>query len=221
MVRALKRLVGVVVLVAAAYAGFRWGPLVFPPVERWLGISREPVFVPASAEAENEPSAEIADATLDRFERFRGGKSGDRLALSGTELSSVVRYSLPGIVPPGVSDPSIELSAGRVHLKARVAVAAFPKLPHLDQIVGMLPDTVLLEIEGALVPNDQAFMALLVDKVTASHIPIPKRMVGDVLRGLGRQAPQSLPRDALSVPIPDGVESVYVQRDSLILVAKR
>ena len=223
MLRALKRLLAVVVLVAVAYAGFRWGPLVFPPLERALGLHHQPAFVPAPEEggAGVGPSAELADATLDRFERFRRGGSGDHLSLSGPELSSVVRYSLPGIVPPGVADPTVELVSGRVRLKARVATSAFPRLPRLDQIIGMLPDTVLIEIEGSLVPQDQATMALLVDKVQAAHVPIPKSMVAEVLKALGRQPSPTLPSDALPVPIPDGVKSVYVQRDSLVLVAKR
>jgi hypothetical protein len=221
VVRAVKRLVAFVVLLLAAYAGFRWGGVVFPPMERWLGLSTRTDSTAAAAPATEAPSAEIADATLDRFERLRSGGGEDHLALSSTQLSSVVRFSLPGIIPPGVSDPTVEIDEGRVRLSARVALEAFPRVPHLDQILGILPDTVLLEMEGALVPFDPQYMALLVDKVSASHVPIPKRMVADVLRGLGRQAPAELPPDALPVPIPRGVRSVYVQRDSLVLVAAR
>ncbi len=223
MLGALKKVFSLAVLVAVAYAWFRWGSHVFPPLERLFGYEHAPAFVPAEPQGSvgNGPSAALADSTLDRFERFRRGKGGQRLSLSGRELSSVVRYSMPGLVPPGVSDPTVELDQGRIHLKARVAVEAFPKLSGLTRIMGMLPDTIPLEMEGALVPSDQAFMALLVDKVEAAHVPIPRRMVADVLDGLGRHAPASMPADALPVPIPDGVQSVYVQRDSLVLVSKR
>jgi hypothetical protein len=221
VVRAVKRLVAVVLLLLAAYVGFRWGGVVFPPMERWLGISASTDSTTAAGPEPEAPSAEIADATLDRFERLRSGRGEDHLALSGTQLTSVTRFSLPGIVPPGVSDPTVEIDEGRVRLSARVALEAFPRLPHLDQLLGILPDTVLLEMEGALVPFDPRYMALLVDKASASHVPIPKRMVADVLRGLGRQAPEGLPPDALPVPIPNGVSSVYVQRDSLVLVSAR
>jgi hypothetical protein len=221
VVRAVKRLIAFVALVLAAYAGFRWGGVVFPPMERWLGLSSHADSAAAGAPVTEAPSAEIADATLDRFERFRSGGGEDHLALSGTQLSSVVRYALPGIVPPGVSEPTVAVEQGRIRLGARVSLEAFPRLPHLDQILGILPDTVLLEMEGALVPFDPQYMALLVDKVSASHVPIPKRMFADVLQGLGRQAPSGLPPDALPVPIPSGVKSVYVQRDSLVLVAAR
>jgi hypothetical protein len=217
----LKKFFAVVVLVVVAYAGFRWGRFVFPPVERVLGMHRDTVTAPPRPPEAPGPSAELADATLGRFERFRRGEGEDRLALSGTELSSVVRYSLPGIIPPGMSDPTIVLENGRVRVSARVALGAFPRLPHLDQLAGVMPDTVLLELEGSLVRHDQETLALFVDRVQASHVPLPRRMVGDILNGLGRPAPPTLPADAIPVPIPDGVQAVYVQMDSLVLVAKR
>lgn len=217
----VRKLIFLAVVVLAAYAGFRWGPMVFPHVERALGLG-EPEWVPApEGTVPDGPSAEVADAALDRFERFRRGEGGERLALGGNELTSVLRYALPGIIPPGVDEPSVSLREGRVRISARVAVAAFPSLPRIDQVMEILPDTVQIEMEGALVPLDQAFLALLVDRVEASRVPIPRRLVGEVLAALGREGPPSLPADALAVPIPDGVRSVFVQRDSLVLVAER
>lgn len=223
VISGLKRVVTAAALVLAAYAGFRWGAYVFPPAERLLGMRSEPVFIPAQPmqQVVGQPTRELADSTLRRFERFRQGKGGDHLALSGRDLSSVVRYSMPGLVPPGVSDPTVVLEQGRVRLEARVAVASFPPLARLRAVMGVLPDTVPLELEGALVPTDQEYMMFLVDRVEVAHLPIPKSMVAELLKSLGRQAPPSMPPDALPVPIPDGVKSVYVQRDSLVLVAKR
>lgn len=218
MIGLLKKLVALVVLVAVAYAGFRWGPLVFPSLEQALGFRQASV---SSQPDEAVPSPELADSTLDRFERFRDGQGADRLALSGVELSSVVRYALPGIVPPGVADPTVTLSDGRVQLSARVAVAAFPRLPKLDDIVGVLPDTVSVEMTGSLVPLDQEHMALLVDHVEAARIPLPRRLIPDILQGFGRGRSKALPDDGLAVPKPDGIQSIFVQRDSLVLIAER
>ena len=211
----IKKLFTVVVLLGVAYAGFRWGPVVFPAMERAMGIA------PASTqEEEGGPTPEMAEATLDLFEQFRAGEIGDRLALGGMELSAIVRYALPGIIPPGVSDPTVELDDGKVHVSARVAVEAFPRLPRLDQILGLLPDTILIEMRGSLIPVDQGVLALQIDRVQAAKIPIPSRLVADLLDGLGRQGPASLPPDALMVPMPDGLESIFVQRDSLVMLAK-
>ena len=217
----MRKLVGAAALLMVVYAGFRWGPMVFPAVERALGLG-DPVWVPAPpGSIPGAPTPEIADATLDRFERFRRGEGEGRLALSGTELSSVVRYALPGLVPPGVGAPTVSLEEGRVRVFARVALAAFPRIPELEQVMGILPDTVGIEMEGVLVRLDQSFLALVVERVEASSVPIPRRMVAELLAGLGREGPPSLPADALAVPMPDGVASVFVQRDSLVLVAKR
>jgi hypothetical protein len=168
-----------------------------------------------------QPSPELAETTLDRFEAFRAGAGEERLALDGTALTSVIRYALPGIIPLGVTDPTVELADGRVRLTARVAVRAFPRFPRLEEIMGLLPDTVLIAMDGTLVALDQSFMSLMVDRVEAGRIPLPRRLVSDILTGLGREGPESLPEDALAVPVPDGVGAVYVQGDSLVLIAKR
>ncbi len=210
----MKKSVIAVVLILAAYAGFRWGPAVFPSIERALGIAPA-----ASTVTKAQPTPELAEQTLDLFEQFRAGEAGDRLMLGGTELSALVRYSLPGLVPRGVTAPTIELDKGRVHLSVRVAVEAFPKLPRLDHIIGLLPDTILLEVRGSLVPLDQRHMALLVDRLQVMKIPIPARLVSDVLKAFGQSRPASLPDDAIEVPLPDGLRSVFVQRDSLVMLA--
>ena len=218
MIRSLKRVGLAVLLLAVAYGGFRWGATVFPPLERALGWAGG---TDPSNSAPPLPSAELADSTLDRFERFRNGEGPDRLVLTGRELTSVVRFALPGLVPPGVEEPFVELSEGRVRLGARVALDAFPRLPRLEGIVGVLPDTVGIRLGGSLVPYDQIHLALMVDKVEASRIPLPRRMVSEVLAGFGRARPRGLPEDALAVPLPDGIQAVYVKQDSLILVAER
>jgi len=215
----VKRLGLMVLLAGAAYAGFRWGPSVFPPLERALGwnVTADQTDV----EAGPPPSAELADSTLGRFERFRSGQGPDRLVLSSRELTSVVRFALPGLLPPGVEEPLVELFEGRVRLSARVTLEAFPRIPRLDDVVGVLPDTVEVLLEGALAPFGARQLALMVDRMEAAHLPIPRRMVGDVVAGFGQRAPRGLPNDALAVPLPDGIRAVYVRQDSLVLVAER
>ncbi len=210
-----KRGVFLIILLGAAYAGFRWGPAVFPGLERMIFMEADDRGSGAG------PSPELADATLDRFEAFRQGTTGDRLALSSDELTSVIRYSLPGILPPGVHDASVELSDGRANVSARLAVRDFPELPDVDAVVGLLPDTVLIELRGELEPYDQAHLALVVDRVRAARIPLPNRMVSEVLAGLAGERRPGLQDDALAVPLPDGLSSVVIEGDSLIMTAKR
>lgn len=215
MLKILRRALLLLALLAAAYAGFRWGGAFFPRLERAVGLASSEAAAPAEA----PPTAELADSTLDRFEAFRAGRSGERLALGGRALTSLVRFAVPGLVPPGVSEPQVRLADGRVHLEARVEVAAFPRLPKLDEVVGILPDTVTVALRGTLVPHDQRNLALMVDRVSAAGIPVPSRMVGEVLEGFGRGGRAGLPPDALPVPLPDGVGSARVLGDSLVLLA--
>ena len=199
-------------LLIAAVAGWRWGPAVFPRVRGW--------FAEEEATVEVLPSPELAEAALDRFERFRDGEGGDQLSLSVTEVVSVIRYSAPGMVPGGVSNPVVEFRDGVVSLSARIAVEAFPGLPTLDGILGFLPDTVAISVEGALSPLNDDGVALVVHGVRASFIPVPlpDGMTPKILTALGRRPVDGLPEDALAFPLPDGVRSAHVLRDRLILV---
>ena len=199
-------------LVAAAFAGWRWGPSVVPRVGDW--------FDEGEATVEVVPSPELAEAALDRFERFRNGESGDQLSLSAAEVVSVIRYSAPGMVPGGVSNPVVEFENGVVSLNARIAVAAFPGLPTLDGILDFLPDTVSIAVEGALSPLDDDGVALVVHAVRASFIPVrlPDGMTPKILTALGRRYVEGLPEDALAFSLPDGVRSAHVLRDRLVLV---
>jgi hypothetical protein len=199
-------------LVLAALAGWRWGPEVFPRVQGWFAEEEEMVEV--------LPSPELAEATLDRFERFRRGESGDQLSLSAAEVVSVIRYSAPGMVPGGVSDLVVEFRDGVVTLTARISVEAFPGLPTLDEILGFLPDTVSISVEGALAPLNKGGVALIVHSLRASFIPVPlpDGMTPKILTALGRRGTDGLPEDALGFPLPDRVRSAHVLRDRLILV---
>ena len=166
-------------------------------------------------------SPEVAEATLDRVESFRAGLGGELLALGDAELSSVVRYALPGILPQGVTEPVVDLLGERLALSARVATAAFPDLPALDPLVGMLPDTVVVRLAGVLTQFGKESLAFRMDEIEVARIPLPDRLVPEILEAFGRSHRGDLPPNALHVPLPGGLDSVYVLRDSLMLVARR
>lgn len=209
-----RLLVALLAVLGVGYAGFRWGDNVFPVLERALGRERDDLGAPV-------PSPALAQATLDRVEALRrGGVTEGRLRLGGAEVSSVVRYSLGGILPPGVEEPTVEFLGEDLVLTARVAVNAFPELPALDEVLGLLPDTVQIEMRGAVLPFGPRLAALHVERVEASHIPLPGRMVPGILEALGRKDREGLPSDAMVIPLPEGIRAVYVENDHLILVAE-
>jgi hypothetical protein len=167
------------------------------------------------------PSPELAESTLDRFERFRAGGAGGRLALVDAEIGSVLRFALPGILPPGVSDPDVRMAGSDVTLTARVATRAFPDLPALAPVIGMLPDTVSVLMAGTLTQFGKQSLAFHIEHVEAGGVPLPDRLVPEVLAGLGRTHRGGLPENALHIPLPAGIDSVYVERDSLVLLGGR
>ena len=202
--------VGLVLIVGLAAAVWWWGPGL-------LSELREPE---AAETAAVQPSPELARATLDRLEAFREGGSTE-VRLGGAEVTSLLRYGLPGMMPPGVSEPTAEMREGRLQLSARVALEALPEIPSLNEVVGLLPDTVEVEMRGSLVPLGSERIALHVESLEASRIPIPPRVTPAVLGALGRTDQPDLPQDAIAIPLPSGVRAVYVQQDSLVLVSDR
>ncbi|GMR14175.1 MAG: hypothetical protein BMS9Abin29_2414 [Gemmatimonadota bacterium] len=209
----LARMALLVVLAGGGYAAWRWSPEVMPRVQAWL--QGEPVTEKELA------SPELAQATLDRFQALRNGSGPGRIALGNVELVSVLRYSLAGLIPEQVSEASVTLADDALTLSGKVPLNALEGLGEIGSAVGFLPDTLLLELEGSLVPLDDRRTAVVIHKVIASHIPLPDRMIAGVLRSLGRQPDEGLPPDALLVPLPSGLESAYILRDSLVLVADR
>ena len=215
MIGWLKSLFGkaviLLLLVAAAYAGWRWGAGVFPQVHEWLGVTG----VEETGAVVSSPG--LADSVMARVQELRRGEGPSELALGGNELTSVLRHSVPGLLPTGVSDPEVTLEDGRVHLQARVTLGSFPDLPDLGPILGMLPDTLDVALQAALMPFGDGTAALLVHHLEASRIPLPRRFIPDILTAMGRTNQPGLPPEALLVPLPSGLGSAYILTDSLIL----
>ena len=106
---------------------------------------------------------------------------------------------------------------GRVHFRAEVALSSFPDLPDLGPILGILPDTLMWisRPPSCLLGTGQA--ALLVHQLEASRIPLPRRLIPEILKAMGRVDQPGLPPEALLVPLPTGLGSAYILTDSLIL----
>ena len=208
----LSAIITLLLLLGVAYAGWRWGPLVFPRIQEWLGTSD--MVGPAGMP---EATPELADSVLDRVQTLQSGGGADNVTLGGREITSVLRYSVPGLVPVGVQDPEVSFTEGRAHIRGKVALESFPELPDLGAVLGLLPDTVTVELEASLLPFGSRTAALVVHRIDANRIPLPRRVIPDILRALGRQEQPGLPPEAILVPLPAGVISVYIDSDSLFL----
>jgi len=200
-------------LAGGLYAGWRWDPVIFPHVRSWMGVEER------VEEERDEPSVEVAEATLLRIERFLQDGGADSLSVNGVEVSSVLRYSVPGILPPGLSTPHVRILDGEVLLRARLATDGLPSFPELEQVVQMLPDTVPVELRTSIMPFRDESAALLVRRIEVSGIPLPRHLHPRIMEAMGRVDHPGLPPEAMRVPLPKGLSSVYAEGDRLILVA--
>ena len=207
----MKKLMLLGLLIPAAYAGLRWGLI---PVNRFLDAD-----ICQGCIEDVQPSLALSDLTMDRVEQLRWGESDDKLALSSVEISSVVRYAIPGIVPPGLLEPRVGFEEGQVRLSGLVIAGEFPGLPKLDEIIGLLPDTMTVEMQGVIASLDQSYFSLIINKLWMVKIPMPSSLIPAILTAFGREGGKPLPRNALLIPKPDGIESAIVQGDSLFLSA--
>ena len=46
---------------------------------------------------------------VDRLQLFQTGNAGTRIELDGSELTALLRHTIPGILPAGVSDPVVQI----------------------------------------------------------------------------------------------------------------
>lgn len=202
----------VAAVLIAAFAGWRWGDRVFPRVESWIGVEAE-------AEARSDVTPDVAQRAVEKVDALREREEPSELALGGDEVASVLRYAAPGVLPAGVAPPEIELADGGMTVSTRVAVDAFPPVPELERVLGILPDTVPVRIDGSLMPFGDEGAALVVHRIRVSGLPLPRRLTPRVLELLGRRSEPGLPPEAMTVPLPRGLRTAYIHSDSLILVA--
>jgi hypothetical protein len=215
MTGCLRKIVGraliLILLVVAAYAGWRWGPQVFPRLQEWVAQSG------VEEDEGNPASPALADSVVAQVQELRRGGGSGRMAFGDRELTSVLRYSVPGLIPDGVAAPKVSLGQDRVRLGARVALAVFPDLPDLGPILGILPDTLDVVLEASMMPFGPGRAALMVHGLEASRIPLPRRLIPEILAAMGRSSEPGLPPEAILVPLPSGVGAAYILGDSLIL----
>lgn len=166
-------------------------------------------------------SSEIAARADEKLAGLSEEGGADRVALTESELQSLLVYRWSGFLPRDVVSPTVELSDGRMSLAAGVATARFGEVSELRQILAFLPDTAELRAVGIFVPLDSGRVALEIHELGAASIPVPKQLIPTVLSRFGRGSGGGLAPNAVAVPLPPGIRNVYISGDSMIFVASR
>lgn len=200
-----------VLLVFAAYGGWKWGDRVFPRAEAWISQTASDTGPPIEI---SEGSAQAAEGRFDRFAQTGG--PGEVL-FDSAELTSLIRFRLSDRLPPAVMEPEIRVEDDRATLRGRVALDQVPQFPDLREFEALLSDTVPFTAEGILIPSRGTGAAFLVDGLHIGRVPLPRRVIPSVLNALGRTDRDGLPDDAIELPLPSGVTSAYLRDGHLVL----
>jgi len=165
------------------------------------------------------PSEALADAAAARIDSLTAGTL-ERAAFTQVELQSLLQYRYAGIMPAFVDSARVELAGERIKLSGRLPLDRLPSDGALGEVTALLPDTSEITLTGTLLPLERNRVALGVDQVTASRVPLPRRIVPAALDRLGRTDEPGLPPDAIALRLPPGVSSAYIRNDSLVLNAR-
>lgn len=207
-----KTLLLILVVLAAAYAGWRWGDAVFPGVET-IAVGRGP----ADDAGSDSVSPETAEAAVARIHAFRASDQPE-LRLAPYELSSLLRYTVPGMLPTGVIHPRVSMADDRIDIEVAVLPGAMPELPDLGAIAAMLPDTVPVAVSGSLVAFGEDGSMLLVRGIKVQGVPIPPPAFPEILAAMGRRDAKGLPASAVLVPAFRAMKGAYIENGELVLV---
>lgn len=176
-----------------------------------------PGFGPAAEDGE-QPTLALAEAAGEKLDALRTGAES-RTALSAIELESLLLFRYRGVLPGFMDSTQIDLVQDQLQLRARVPVDKLPTVEGLAEAAAFLPDTAELTVTGRLLPLESGRVAFAVDQVSAARFPLPSRLVPGALSRLGRVDEPGLPPDAMALPLPSGVTSAYIRRDSLVLIS--
>lgn len=185
-------------------------------LERAWRSARVDVDTPAADSAVSPAAAERAQEKLTALET--GGH--DRIALGEDELQSLIRYRYSQLLPVFVDTPQVTLEDSLIRMRARLPVDKLPRVNELGQIAALLPDTTEIAVTGAVLPLDSGRVALAVEQLSVADVPLPRRITPALLKRLGRRDQPGVPEHAVGVPLPPGAGGAYVERDSLVLVAR-
>ena len=175
-----------------------------------------------SEDVPQQVSPELADRAERKLAALTQGDAPDRVTLTSPELQSLVAYRMAEALPSFILDPAVTVEDGELRVHARVPtdeVAGMRSLGGTEEILSMLPDTTEVVAKGHLIPLGDGRVALAVDEVTAASIPLPSRVIPRILTSIGRRDEANLPEDALAVRLPDGVDNVFADGDSIVFIA--
>lgn len=165
-----------------------------------------------------EPSAELAISAEEKFEAIAEGRVGGEVRFTEMELQSYVQYRLAERLPPGVSDPAVDLRDSTVAMTAALDFTRLQVAPDaVEMLRRMMGDSATVQTELYPTVGAPGEGRIEILSLQAGVVPVPPMFIGMVLEGVGIRAEG---RTAI-LTIPDDVESIRVRNEEIVLVRGR
>ncbi|MEM7415751.1 MAG: hypothetical protein AAF389_09670 [Gemmatimonadota bacterium] len=147
------------------------------------------------------------------------------VALSGEDVTALVRESLPGLIPAGVVAPRVDVADGRLSIHADLVAQDFPGADELGAVIAALPDTASVSLGGVLVTRGDGWISYRVDYASVEGVPVPLAVVRSVLAkaplgaiaGSGGERRGGDGPPSVRMRLPRGVGAVYAIADHVIV----
>jgi hypothetical protein len=206
----LGRLAALVILAGIIGAAWQFGPDLYDDVRG----APEP---PEDALVASQSLSDDAEARL--VSLLDGTR--EEISLAGIELESLLRFRFAEAWPEGIAAPTVRLRDDELQLGVRISRDRLPSLPELETILSFLPDTVPVTLHGRVLALSGGDAALLVHRIEAASVPIPRRFFPAILERVQSGRRSDLPPEALHLPLPEAIGSARVEGDRLVLTRPR
>lgn len=186
----------------------------------WLYL---PGGEPAGREAGASSDAASVSDVLEKIRSVLDGES-EEVSLDAGEIEALLAGPLEEHLPDGVSPPRVVLERGTVLTTLPVPFESALPLPDVAVAAGVIPDTLRATVR-ALVASDDGSFSVHVERLTFAGVPIPRFLAASIARRLGiggvGEVSTTSADEAMSWPLPSGIEAVYIDGDRLVLRGDR
>lgn len=164
-----------------------------------------------------EVSEEGAVAAEAKLERLRS--EGDTVRMSGIEFTSYMRYRMAQRFAADIELPTVAFAGDQVQVAGRLPKDRVPEsqLRQLGRAASFVPDTMTVEVGGAMRMLAPGRAALKVTSLAVERLPIPSDRYLPVLDRIGGMDEPGLERDEVAFQLPPGVGSARVENGELVL----
>ena len=167
---------------------------------------------PNAPESPGLGRADRAPAVLRRLEALGAGRT-DSLVLSAADVASLIAGAVAGRERGALDSAEVRLATDDLEVRGRVDTRKLPL--SFGPLSGVVREHERVEIGGTLVFRHSGLAEWQVARARVRGIPLPREVVGRLLRQFGATGENVLP-----VPLPTSIDGLRVSPAGLVLYGR-